>query len=115
MANKKITDLPSASALTGAELLEGVQGGINVKLTTQDVADLSTGVEHYRGDFAGGTAFPNTGGTGASNVPAMGDKWRLTGTLTVSGNLYAAGTVIEAAIDTPGNTRANWNIYAMQL
>lgn len=40
---KKISALPSAGALTGNELVEGVQGGANVKMTTQDIADLGGG------------------------------------------------------------------------
>lgn len=40
MANKKISELPAAGALTGAELIETVQGGVNKQTTTQDIADL---------------------------------------------------------------------------
>lgn len=43
MANKKISELPASGALTGAELVELVQGGINKKTTTQDIADLGAG------------------------------------------------------------------------
>lgn len=41
--NKKITDLTAAGALTGAEPIEVVQGGLNVQTTTQDIADLGGG------------------------------------------------------------------------
>jgi hypothetical protein len=41
--SKKISQLPSAGALTGSELIEAVQGGINVQTTTQDIADLGGG------------------------------------------------------------------------
>lgn len=42
MANKKISELPSGSTpLSGSELMEGVQGGVNVKFTSQDVANLA--------------------------------------------------------------------------
>lgn len=40
---KKISELPSAGALTGAELIETVQSGANVKTTTQAIANLSGG------------------------------------------------------------------------
>ena len=40
---KKISGLPAAGALTGAELIETVQGGVNVQTTTQDIADLGGG------------------------------------------------------------------------
>jgi hypothetical protein len=43
MASKKISELPASGALTGAELVEAVQGGINVQTTTQDIADLGGG------------------------------------------------------------------------
>lgn len=41
MANKKISALPTASALDGSELSEIVQGGVNKKVTTQEIADLA--------------------------------------------------------------------------
>lgn len=43
MANLKISELTAAGALTGAELVELVQGGVNKKSTTQDIADLGGG------------------------------------------------------------------------
>lgn len=43
MANKKISELPASGALTGAEILELVQGGINKQTTAQDIADLGGG------------------------------------------------------------------------
>lgn len=36
MANEKISDMPVATALTGAELVEVVQGGLNKQTTTSD-------------------------------------------------------------------------------
>lgn len=42
-ANKKITELTAAGALTGAEPIEVIQGGLNVQTTTQDIADLGGG------------------------------------------------------------------------
>lgn len=44
MPNKKISQLSDAAALTGGEHLELVQGGVNLKTTAQDIADLSTGI-----------------------------------------------------------------------
>lgn len=43
MADKKITELAVATAPTGAELIEIVQGGVNKQTTLQDVADLAAG------------------------------------------------------------------------
>lgn len=39
----KISQLPSASSLTGSELIETVQGGTSKKTTTQAIADLGSG------------------------------------------------------------------------
>lgn len=43
MADLKISQLTAAGALTGVELVEAVQGGLNVKTTTQAIADLGGG------------------------------------------------------------------------
>lgn len=41
--SKKITQLNASATLTGAELVEIVQAGFNVRTTTQDIADLGGG------------------------------------------------------------------------
>jgi hypothetical protein len=41
MASKKISELVASDALTGAELVEIVQGGVNKRTTPQAIADLS--------------------------------------------------------------------------
>jgi hypothetical protein len=46
MANKKISELPAAGALTGAELAEAVQGGVNVQTTLTAIAALGGGGGH---------------------------------------------------------------------
>lgn len=43
MANKKISQLTVAAPLTGTEELPLVQGGITLKATAQDIADLAGG------------------------------------------------------------------------
>lgn len=48
MASKKITQLPAAGALTGAEPVELVKGGVNVQSTAQDIADLALTDEQSR-------------------------------------------------------------------
>lgn len=48
MNKKKISQLPLAGALTGTELIETVQGGVNKKTTTQDIADLGDGSSNYK-------------------------------------------------------------------
>lgn len=41
--SKRISELPVGVALDGTELVEAVQGGVNVRLTTQEIADLGSG------------------------------------------------------------------------
>jgi hypothetical protein len=48
MANKKISQLTAAAALTGTELLPIVQGGETVQTTAQDIADLGGGGLSYK-------------------------------------------------------------------
>lgn len=59
MPNKKISELTAAGALTGAELVEAVQNGQNVKTTTQDIADLGGG---------GGGSVQSVTGSGVDNT-----------------------------------------------
>ena len=44
MANKKISDLPAATAITGAELIELTQGGVSVQSTIAAIAPLAGAV-----------------------------------------------------------------------
>lgn len=55
MADVKISELPAAAALTGAELVPVVQGGATVQATVQDIADLGAG---GGGGGGGTTAIP---------------------------------------------------------
>jgi hypothetical protein len=67
MADLKISQLTSASALTGTELIETVQGGTNKKTTTQAIADLASasgiphataaGTDTYTASVTGVTAY----------------------------------------------------------
>ena len=69
-----------------------------------------------RGDYAGTNSFPTSGGRYTGGAPMRGDRWRLTDTLTIGGtDIYSPGTIIEAAIDSPGQTTGNWIKYAVQL
>ncbi|SRR5690242_2173604 len=65
MANKKISELPTGSAPSGAELIELVQGGINVKLTAQEVADLGGGTQNLSSVLTAGN---NGGGLQIKNI-----------------------------------------------
>lgn len=103
-----IEGLTPATGLTRAEKMGMSQGG-SAKSWTPDLLQMN------RGDWAGTTAFPTTGGTYTGGVPARGNKWRLTNDLSVGGNFYPAGSVIEAAVDNPGATTVtDWIKYAVQ-
>lgn len=52
MADKKISQLPAASALSGSELVPLVQGGSNVKATAQAIADLAAASNLNYADLA---------------------------------------------------------------
>lgn len=68
-----------------------------------------------RGDWAGTTAFPSTGGRFTGGAPMRGDRWRLTAVLVVSGSAYDIGTVVEAAVNNAGaSTLSDWIKYAVQ-
>lgn len=53
MANVNIDDLSAASALDGSELVETLQGGVNKKTTTQDIADLGVTIYTGNGSLSG--------------------------------------------------------------
>lgn len=93
-----------ATGLTGAEILGASQGG-------DAVAVLISLLSQNRGDYAGTTAFPSSGGTFTAGAPRRGDRWRLTAVLTVDGNVYAPGLLVEAAVDVADpDTPSDWNI-----
>jgi hypothetical protein len=83
MSNKKISALTAAGALSGAELVEIVQGGVNVKSTTQDIADLGGG---------GGGAVDSVNGATGVVVLDAGDI-----AFTPAGTISA--TTVQAAIE----------------
>ena len=74
MANIKISELTAAGALTGTELVEIVQDGVNVQTTAQDIADLGGGgggaitvvaqPTDLTIDGASGTVYTNEGAAG---------------------------------------------------
>jgi hypothetical protein len=116
MANKKISELANAGALTGAELIEAVQGGVNVKTTAQAIADLGSGASFFRGAYnASGNAYPAAGtGSGTAGAIQAGDEWYV----SVSGQITArtgsmiveVGTILKALTNVPGQTVTNWAV-----
>lgn len=53
MANKKISELPAAGALSGPELVEVVKGGINSQTTAANIIGLSVSDTAFAGSWDG--------------------------------------------------------------
>lgn len=71
MAVIQIPNLPVATSLTGAELLEVVQAGVSCRTTSQDIADLAAPIlsfSGYCGTFARSSTQTNSGATTANVV-----------------------------------------------
>lgn len=112
MANKKISELSAAGTLTGAELIEAVQNGSNVKMTATNIANLA---EHFRGAYnASGGTYPASGGSGASGVIKAGDEWYVSigGELTTPAGTVTVevGALLKALVNSPGQTAASWKV-----
>lgn len=73
MANKRISELASASALDGTELVEVVQGLVNKKTTAQDIADLAGASGGTVTSFSAGNLSPlfTTSVANATTTPAL--------------------------------------------
>lgn len=67
LADVKISELPDAAALTGAEQVPAVQSGTTVKTTTGDIADLILPVNMASAEVTGTLPVAN-GGTGATTL-----------------------------------------------
>lgn len=68
--SKKISELPAAAAITGAELIEIVQGGVNVKTTAADIGSGGAGTVT---SFSSGNLTPlfTTSVATATSTPAL--------------------------------------------
>ena len=81
----------------------------------EDEGDVTTVIEHSRGAYdASGNIMPSTGGAGTAGAVLMGDFWYLDPGGTLFGTPYATNTRIEARINNPGQTQANWYITGTQ-
>lgn len=105
MANLKISELASAGALAGTELVEVVQGGVNKQTTTQEIADLGVGggaVASVNGQT--GVVVLDAGDVGAD---ASGTAASLIATeVTNRNNAIAAATI--GVQDLPIPAQAMW-------
>jgi len=112
MANLKLSELTQRTSVDGTEYTEVIISpftpGTNRKV-------LLSNLNNFRGDWAGTTSLPTIGGTYISGAPAAGNEWRLSNELNIDGNTYAAGTIIKAMINTPGQTLSNWAFISVQL
>jgi len=92
MADLKISELAAASALTGTELVELVQGGVNKRTTTQEIADLGAGGGGTVTSVSGTTdRITSTGGTTpVIDIAAAYDS-------AVTADIAAAQAAAEAA------------------
>jgi hypothetical protein len=87
---KKISDLAAAAALTGAELVELVQAGANVKALI--AALLPPGyIEGLQLKYVGPNSITVT--TGSAYVPGLGRLARLTADIALSGLALASNTM----------------------
>lgn len=115
MADKKITQLPAAGAITGAELIEMVQGGVNVQAI---VSNLNTGFVPYLGASAdldlGTFIIRANGAVFSSKVFIVDGTQGNTKVLTSNGGgqgtwLLPLGNMSEVDIDITGSSNLNLN------
>lgn len=81
---------------------------VNINLTLPDGILINIGSWD-----ASTNLYPATGGTGSGGAVKKGNRWKLSvgGNIGEDGELVAAGTVIEAWVNTPGQDPANWKRY----
>lgn len=113
MANSKVSALPAATALSGAELFYGVQGGADVKVTASQLSGVVTPtVATPAGGSTGGRlVFGTTSGFGiyyGSGAPsvtaAKGSLYLRSDGSTVNDRMYVNtdGTTGWTAVATAG-------------
>jgi hypothetical protein len=136
VADLAISDLGDAAALTGAELVEVVQTGTNVKTTTQDIADLFvpppsspgavdqlavvtttvtvTGVTAETGLFSQNVVAGTLDVDDVLHLNLYGDLQNNSGgaaTYTLRTKLGGTTVMATAALSVAsGGTRRNWNL-----
>lgn len=107
MPNRKITQFGTVTTpLTGSEIIDFVQDGVNKKGTVTDLLNhlSANGFVIFKGFWdASGNVFPSTD-------VLKGNKWVISVAGTLGGVELSPGAKIMALIDTPGQTLANWDI-----
>lgn len=101
------------------EAVEATKSGNKVTVTVS--GGQSGGSDFFRGGFTMTTAYPTaatisstgkTGGSGTAGAIKAGDVWPLTiggtGEVIIDGKQYLDGQLLQAGIDSPGQTTANW-------
>lgn len=107
--DKRISELTDVSPLTGAEVVEGLQGGVNKKMTTQQIADLGSTVTPSltevltSGNSASGLVITNVG-TPVSSGDATNKSYVDS---LVPGTLPNLGDVLAEGNDAGGVTITN--------
>ena len=95
LTTTKISELTSATALTGTETVQVLQGGSNRRTTAQDIADLAA---------PGGAVDSVFGRTGAVTA-VSGDYSAAQITNTPAGTI--SGVTVQAAIDELGQEKVS--------
>lgn len=106
MADQKISAMPSASTLTGAELVPLVQGGVNVQATVTDMANFTTATNLGYGEIyvASGSTSQTTSGTANTYT-----------TLTAFASNGASATGVTPVVSSDKLTLVNAGTYQVMF
>jgi hypothetical protein len=126
MANKKITQLLSGTALTGAELFEMVQGGVSLKTTASEIANTATNVRTVATGGTGQSSFINgqlligntTGNTLTKATLTAGDNITIIngpGTITINATGGGSSGVTSFSAGSTGLTPSSATVGAITL
>jgi hypothetical protein len=126
MANKKITQLLSGTALTGAELFEMVQGGVSLKTTASEIANTATNVRTVATGGTGQSTYTNgqlligntTGNTLTKATLTAGTNITITngpGTITIDATGGGSSGVTSFSAGSTGLTPSSATVGAVTL
>lgn len=106
MADARITELPAASPVTGAEQVPMAQSGVTVRLSLQDVPvsiPVQSALDEKEPSFTKNTAFNKNFGTTADTV-AEGNHTHLEATQSESGFMSSGDKVALDELNFPPAT-----------